>query len=294
MTRRAWIGSIVLLVAVVGDRGRPRGVEVRVDARRPTRPSANQPEPMESVTVAVATAARAPPDDDVDRDGPGAALDHPAQRARRHRPRRSCSRPGKIVEAGTVLVALDVSVEEAELKAQEAQAALAETLLGRMQRASENRAASEMEVDRARAERDVALAQIARTKAIIARKTIRAPFRARVGHGGRAPRPVPERGHAAHDAAGRRRRRARRLRRRAARSRRACARASSVEVFAAQRRARRSPATDRRGRRARRSHDAQRHGARADRARRRRRRRRAPRCASGCRSARRARRSPCP
>ncbi len=33
----------------------------------------------------------------------------------------------------------------------------------------------------ARAERDVALAQIARTKAIIARKTIRAPFRGRVG-----------------------------------------------------------------------------------------------------------------
>jgi membrane fusion protein (multidrug efflux system) len=38
-----------------------------------------------------------------------------------------------------------------------------------------------MEVDNARAERDVALAQLARTKAIIARKTIRAPFRARVG-----------------------------------------------------------------------------------------------------------------
>ena len=36
-------------------------------------------------------------------------------------------------------------------------------------------------MDQARAERDVALAQIARTKAIIARKTIRAPFRARVG-----------------------------------------------------------------------------------------------------------------
>ena len=89
--------------------------------------------------------------------------------------------PGQVVEAGTVLVALDVSVEEAELKAQEAQAALAETLLRRVQRASESRAASEMEVDRARAERDVALAQIARIKAIIARKTIRAPFRARVG-----------------------------------------------------------------------------------------------------------------
>jgi membrane fusion protein (multidrug efflux system) len=36
-------------------------------------------------------------------------------------------------------------------------------------------------VDRARADLDIALAQIARTKAIIARKTIRAPFRARVG-----------------------------------------------------------------------------------------------------------------
>ncbi|HKE94363.1 MAG TPA: efflux RND transporter periplasmic adaptor subunit, partial [Povalibacter sp.] len=39
----------------------------------------------------------------------------------------------------------------------------------------------EMEVDNARAERDVALAQIARTRAVIARKIIRAPFRARVG-----------------------------------------------------------------------------------------------------------------
>ena len=36
-------------------------------------------------------------------------------------------------------------------------------------------------MDQARAARDVAVAQMARTKAIIARKTIRAPFRARVG-----------------------------------------------------------------------------------------------------------------
>lgn len=89
--------------------------------------------------------------------------------------------PGQIVEAGTVLVALDVSVEEAELKAQEAQAALAETLLTRMERAVQSRATSQMELDRARAERDIAQAQIARAKAVIARKTIRAPFRARVG-----------------------------------------------------------------------------------------------------------------
>jgi len=89
--------------------------------------------------------------------------------------------PGQIVEPGTVLVGLDVSVEEAELKSLEAQAQLAEVSLARMQRMTEQRAASAMELDRAVAERDVARAQIERTRAIIARKTIRAPFRARVG-----------------------------------------------------------------------------------------------------------------
>src|SRR5262249_45957327 len=47
--------------------------------------------------------------------------------------------------------------------------------------ANQDRAVSESEVDRARSERDVALAQIARIRAIIERKTMRAPFRARVG-----------------------------------------------------------------------------------------------------------------
>ena len=89
--------------------------------------------------------------------------------------------PGQIVESGTVLVALDVSVEQAELRALEAQARLAETQFGRMQRMTERHAASEMEMDNARSQRDVALAQVDRTKAIIARKTIRAPFRARIG-----------------------------------------------------------------------------------------------------------------
>jgi membrane fusion protein (multidrug efflux system) len=89
--------------------------------------------------------------------------------------------PGTIVEPGTVLVALDVSVEEAELKAQEAEGKLAQAVLERMERAESKSAASAGAVDRARAERDIALAQIKRTKAVIARKTIRAPFRARVG-----------------------------------------------------------------------------------------------------------------
>src|SRR5687768_11323967 len=50
-----------------------------------------------------------------------------------------------------------------------------------MERMVQRRAASQIELDNARAERDIALAQVARTKAIIARKTIRAPFRARIG-----------------------------------------------------------------------------------------------------------------
>lgn len=89
--------------------------------------------------------------------------------------------PGKIVEKGEVLIRLDVSVEQAELEAQEARAALAQTILTRMQAAQRNRAVSEIEVDRASAELNIAKAEVVRTKAIIARKTIRAPFRARVG-----------------------------------------------------------------------------------------------------------------
>ena len=89
--------------------------------------------------------------------------------------------PGSIVEAGKVLVALDVSVEEAELQALAAQEALAESLLQRTERANESNAVAASELDRARSERDVARAQMARTRAIIERKTLRAPFRARVG-----------------------------------------------------------------------------------------------------------------
>lgn len=89
--------------------------------------------------------------------------------------------PGQIVEAGTLLVALDVSVEEADLRAQAAQVALAKTILNRRQNLSQELATTQEEVDRARADLDVAQAQIARTKAIIAKKTIRAPFRVRVG-----------------------------------------------------------------------------------------------------------------
>ena len=89
--------------------------------------------------------------------------------------------PGQIVEPGTILVALDVSVEEAELEAEKAQADLAQTTLARLERLRQAQATSQEEVDQASAAREVALAQMERTRAIIAKKTIRAPFRARVG-----------------------------------------------------------------------------------------------------------------
>lgn len=88
---------------------------------------------------------------------------------------------GAEVEAGELLLSLDVSVEEAELAAAKARARLAETLLGRMQRAATSQGASEADVDRAQAEFDVAQAEVVRIGALIERKRLRAPFRARVG-----------------------------------------------------------------------------------------------------------------
>ena len=142
--------------------------------------SAAQPEPMESVTAAVAR----PHAYQRTTTAIGTVLalrSVSVQNELAGTVREVRLEPGQIVETGTLLVALDVSVEEAELEAQEAEEALAETLLGRVRRALENRGASAADVDRARAERDVARAQVARTQAIIERKTIRAPFRARVG-----------------------------------------------------------------------------------------------------------------
>lgn len=89
--------------------------------------------------------------------------------------------PGQIVEQGALLVALDTSVEEAELKAYESQAALSQTQLQRVTRLKPRGAATDDDVDRARSELEVARAQVERVKAVIARKTILAPFRARIG-----------------------------------------------------------------------------------------------------------------
>lgn len=179
MTFRSRVGSSLLLATVVGVAGGLAGWKY-LAIREANAASASQPEPMESITTAVATER----EHQRTTTAIGTVLALRSIALRNEIPgtvRESKLIPGQIVEAGALLVALDVSVEEAELKAQEAQAALTETTLRRTQRLTETKALPEMDLDRAVAERDVALAQIARTKAVIARKTIRAPFRARVG-----------------------------------------------------------------------------------------------------------------
>jgi membrane fusion protein (multidrug efflux system) len=94
---------------------------------------------------------------------------------------RASLKSGQIVEAGTVLVGLDASVEQAELRALDAQARLAATMAQRREELLKVGATTQDEVDQVHAQREVAEAQSARLRALIAKKTIRAPFRARVG-----------------------------------------------------------------------------------------------------------------
>jgi membrane fusion protein (multidrug efflux system) len=177
--RPYWIGSVLLPAAVL-----LVGVGLAAwkydDIQNSQAASASQPEPMETVTIAVAKEI----EHRQTTTSIGTVLALRSISLRNELPgtvREVRLTPGQIVEAGVVLVALDVAVEEAELKAQEAQAALAKTVLERRQNLNHEMATTQEEVDRARADLDVARAQIARTKAIIARKTIRAPFRSRVG-----------------------------------------------------------------------------------------------------------------
>jgi membrane fusion protein (multidrug efflux system) len=94
---------------------------------------------------------------------------------------RASLKSGEIVAAGTVLVTLDASVEQAELRALDAQARLAQTMALRREQLLKAGATTQDEVDQVHAQREVAEAQSGRLRALIAKKTIRAPFRARVG-----------------------------------------------------------------------------------------------------------------
>lgn len=179
LNSRGWMISTALIATVLAT-GAGLAAWKYTDLAASAAASANQPEPMEAITAA--TAAERAHRRTTTSIGTVLALrsitlrNEVAGTVERVR-----LTPGQIVEQGTVLVALDASVERAELRAQEAQAALAKTTLDRLEGLRKHNATSQEEVDQARAQYDVAQAQIARTRALIDKKIIRAPFRARVG-----------------------------------------------------------------------------------------------------------------
>jgi membrane fusion protein (multidrug efflux system) len=174
---RRRVGSLVLAVVLLGT-----GTVLAAwkHNRLAAEAAAVQPEPVEAVTVA--TAASRTHRDSTTAIGTVLALESITLRNELPGTVRDVSlTPGSIVEAGTVLVALDTSVETAELHALEAQATLAETTLRRHVFLRQHEANAESEVDQARAQRDITVAEVAKLRATIAKKIIRAPFRARVG-----------------------------------------------------------------------------------------------------------------
>lgn len=89
--------------------------------------------------------------------------------------------PGTKVKDGELLVQLDTSTEEAQLRAAEATAALAKANLERARELRQNNTNSPSELDAADAQAKQAQAQAESIRTVIAKKTIRAPFAGRLG-----------------------------------------------------------------------------------------------------------------
>lgn len=88
---------------------------------------------------------------------------------------------GQAVEKGAVLLRLDTASEEAQLASAQAAADLAKTDLERARKLAKRKLTSEDAIDRAEAEVKQTVAQIGVIRALIAKKTIRAPFAGRLG-----------------------------------------------------------------------------------------------------------------
>ena len=88
---------------------------------------------------------------------------------------------GQKVNQGDLLIELDRSNEEAQIKSAEAALRLAEINLKRSRELLAERAISESEFDTAEATADEAQARVEALQATIAKKTIRAPFTGRLG-----------------------------------------------------------------------------------------------------------------
>jgi membrane fusion protein (multidrug efflux system) len=90
-------------------------------------------------------------------------------------------RSGQVVEAGQPLLELDTRTERAELRSAEADIGLAKLTVERTAKLVEQKAGTQAEVDRARAQLTQAEARRDVIATAIARKVLRAPFRGRIG-----------------------------------------------------------------------------------------------------------------
>lgn len=88
---------------------------------------------------------------------------------------------GQVVKAGTPLVLLDTSVEEADLKEAQANLKLAELEYARGRELASRGNMAQANLDKARATRDAAEARVERIQAQITQKKIVAPFTGRLG-----------------------------------------------------------------------------------------------------------------
>jgi membrane fusion protein (multidrug efflux system) len=89
--------------------------------------------------------------------------------------------PGTMVEAGDLLVQQDTSVESAQLRAAEAEVALAKINFKRSKELVAAKTISQSDFDNADAQFKQAVAQADNIRAMIGKKTIRAPFAGRLG-----------------------------------------------------------------------------------------------------------------
>lgn len=89
--------------------------------------------------------------------------------------------PGQRVKAGTVLVRLNTANEEATLRALDAAAKLAVTQRDRWRELGAQKLVSQAEVEQRAADAATTLAQVEAQRALIAQKTIRAPFDGTLG-----------------------------------------------------------------------------------------------------------------
>lgn len=87
---------------------------------------------------------------------------------------------GALLRRGDMMVKLDTSTEDAQLRSAQAEELLSKTNLDRTKRLRAQNAATPADLDAAEARYDQAVANVGQLKATIAKKTIRAPFDGRV------------------------------------------------------------------------------------------------------------------